>query len=300
MNPRRIPSVVRPGPASARPAIVAMLQAAALVLAAPGTAGAQERDQVERRVQSVGTLIESSSAARQIEASGDAAAREKRDNARLIHREAGAALRAGDAAQASRLLDQAAREMMAGARLARPEQVAGEKAQRDFDARLASARALLAAQERITAEKGGQRESVEATQRIAGLVADAERRAAAGQIAEARPLVDRAYLTARVSIEAMRRGDTLVRSLNFASKREEYAYELDRNETHRMLIQVLLADRKDAAALMQGFVERARSLRAEAEGEAGRGDHEAAIRRLEDSTRELVRAIRAGGIYIPG
>ncbi len=273
-----------------------------LVLATP--VHAQERDQLERRLQSVGTLIESSSAARQIESSGEPAAREKRDNARLIHREAAATLQGGDMPAAARLLDQAAREMMNGARLARPEQVNGAKAQRDFDARLDSARALLTAQQRITAEKLADKsagaDAQAATRQIEALIRDAERQAAAGRVEQARPLVDRAYLTARVSIESLRRGDTLVRSLQFGSKREEYDYEVDRNDTHRMLIQVLLADRRDALALMQPFMDRAARLRAEAEASAHQGDHTAGIRRLEDATRELVRAIRAGGIYIPG
>lgn len=273
---------------------------ATLLLALSVAAQAQDNEQLQRRLQSVGTLIESSSAARQIESSGEAAAREKRDNARLLHREATATLQSGDAPGAARLLDQATREMMNGARLARPDQVVGVKNQRDFDARLDSARALLVAQQRITLEKGSRAEALQATRRIEGLILDAERRVAAGRLDEARPLVDRAYLLARVSIESLRRGDTLVRSLQFASKREEYAYEIDRNDTHRMLIQLLLSERKDAAALMQGFVDRAAGLRREAEAAAGRGEHEAAIKGLEDATRELVRAIRVGGIYIPG
>jgi hypothetical protein len=190
--------------------------------------------------------------------------------------------------------------MMCGVRLARPEQVEGVKAERDFRARLDSARALLAAQQRITQEKGRTAEAVAATRQIETLIGQAEQRAAAGRIDEARPLIDRAYLSARVAIEGMRRGDTLVRSLQFGSPREEYDYEVDRNDTHRMLIQVLLADRKDAAAAMQGPLERAAALRGEAEAAAGRGEHTLAIQRLEASTRELVRAIRAGGVYIPG
>ena len=261
---------------------------------------AQDRAQLERRLQSVGTLIESSSASRQIESSGEAAARAKRDNARLMHREAAALFKSGDAAAASKMLDQAAREMMNGARLARPDQVAGAKHQRDFDAQLDSARALLVAQQRITQEKGNNAEALDATRRTEALVQDAVRLVAAGRVEEARPLVDRAYLTARVSIESMRRGDTLVRSLQFGSKQEEYEYELDRNDTHRLLIQLLLADRKDATPQMQGFMERAATLRGDAEARAKKGDHEAAVKGLEDSTRELVRAIRAGGIYIPG
>jgi len=272
----------------------------ALALLLHGAALAQDREQLERRLQSVGTLIESSSAAKQIEASAEPAARERRDNARLIHREAAASLQGGDMPAAARLLDQAAREMMTGARLAKPEQVAGAKAQRDFDVRLDSARALLTAQQRITAEKGNQPEAVLATRRIEEQIADAQRRAGAGQLDEARSAVDRAYLTARVSIEAMRRGDTLVRTLQFASPREEYDYELDRYEAHRLLIQVLLADRKEPTPAMRGYIERAATLRTEAEATARKGEHAGAIQRLEEATRELVRAIRAGGVYIPG
>ena len=51
---------------------------------------------------------------------------------------------------------------------------------------------------------------------------------------------------------------------------------------------------------MQAFTDKAAALRRDAEGQARNGDHAAAIRLLEDSTRELVRAIRSGGIYIPG
>lgn len=273
-------------------------------LAGTGAALAQDREQLERRLTSVATLIEQSSVARQIESSGDAAARGKRDSARLIHREAGVSLRAGDGAAAARLLDQATREMMDGARLARPEQVTGEKIRRDYDARLDSVRALLGAQQRIAQEKGAARDATEATRSIEQQIEVAQRLAAAGQLDQARPAIDRAYLTARVSIETLRRGDTLVRSLNFADKREEYAYELDRNDTHRMLITVLLADRKDASgampAGMQAFVDRAATLRSDAETQARAGDHAQAVRTLEDSTRELVRAIRTGGIYIPG
>lgn len=283
------------------------LGAAALALIAswsttPSLAQAPDRESLDRRLQSVGTLIESSSASRQIDSSGVPAARERRDNARLIHREAGVLLRANELPQAAKLLDQAAREMMDGARLARPEQVTGEKNRRDFDARMDSARALLAAQQRITQEKQAGPEAQATTRRIEQQVAEAAALAGQGRHDEARALVDRAYLTARVSIESMRRGDTLVRSLHFASAREEFDYEVDRNDTHRMLIHVLQADRKDTSLSpqMQAFVDRAAALRRDADAQARAGDHATAIRTLEESTRELVRAIRAGGLYIPG
>lgn len=302
---KRIPSVALLSLASA----IAMAQAPATA-PAPGSGPASapapvlDRAVLERRLVSVGTLIESSSAARQIDSSGVAAARDRREKAMQLHRDAQAALSSGNLAGAAKLLDQSTREMMEGARLARPEQVTGEKDKRDFEARLESTRALLGAQQRITQEKSAGAEAQQATRRIEADIEQARQLAAQSRWAEARTVLDKAYLTARVSIESLRRGDTLVRSLNFATKKEEFEYELDRNETHRMLINVLLADRKDARGAMppamQPFIDRAEAMRRDADAAARSGDHAAGIKLLEDSTRELVRAIRAGGIYIPG
>lgn len=270
------------------------------LLHTPLQAATDDDGALARKLQSVATLIETSSAARQIDTSGVAAAREKRDNARLVHREAAAALAAGDADGARRLLDEAAREMMAGVRLARPEQVTAEKTRLDYEARLGSARALLAAQQRITQEKQAGPAAAEAATSIEARIAQAQALAAQGRYEQARPLLDGAYLQARVSIESLRRGDTLVRSLSFASAAEEVAYEVDRNDAHRLLVQVVLSDRPDMRTMMQPLLDRADGLRATALAAAGRGEHAAAIEQLERSTRELVRAIRAGGLYIPG
>jgi hypothetical protein len=130
-------------------------------------------------------------------------------------------------------------------------------------------------------------------------IAEAQRMAKAGNMEAGRVELDRAYLVTKAAVSSLRSGDTLVRSLEFASKEEEYRYEIDRNDTHQMLVKVLL-DGKPETAQTRSFVERAAKLRAQAESAAARRDHAGAIQILEDSTRELVRAIRGAGIYIPG
>ena len=85
--------------------------------------------------------------------------------------------------------------------------------------------------------------------------------------------------------------------------REEYRYELDRNDTHLMLIKVMTADKPRMTAMdgvPKGFADKAAELRKQAEQASRSGDHSAAIEWLEASTRELVRAIRSLGIFIPG
>ncbi len=278
----------------------------ALALCAAAAAPAQtraplDRAQLERKLASTSTLIETSSGARQIEASGASEAVGRRAKARELHAKAGEALRAGDLEASSKLLDEASRAMFEGVRLAAPQQVADAKQRTDYNARLESTRALVEAQKRIAKEKGGPRAGEPAAQAEA-LIAEGEKLVAAGRLADGRAKLDQAYLTVKAAIGTAREGDTLVRSLNFATPAEEYHYEIDRNDTHRMLVDMLLKDKRGGTmdAMVDQAVTASARLRRQAEAEAARNDHKAGIKTLEESTRELVKAIRAAGVYIPG
>lgn len=272
-------------------------------LTAAQTRPPPDREQLERKLASTSTLIESSSGARQIQASGEARAEEQRNRARDLHRRAGEALRAGDLEGAAKLLDKAALAMFDGVRLSSPEQVTQPKQRADFDARMESTRVLLEAHKRIAAEKNVGPRAGDLTRSVESLLANAATMASSGRLAEARQAVDQAYLAVKAAIGGMRDGETVVRSLTFATKTDEYHYEIDRNDTHKMLIQVLLKDKRGAGsvdAMVEQALAAAAKLRAQAEQEAARRDHEAAVRTLEESTRELVKAIRSAGVYIPG
>lgn len=278
---------------------------------APGSAasrlsasgGQVDRAQLEVRFRSVGTLIEQSSGAKQIEASGDARAQEKRAEAQQIYRSAQEAFAAEDYSKASTLLSQASMTMFQAVRLAAPEQVTAAKKKADFNARLETVKAMLDAHKRIAKEKSAGPASEETNRAIEKSLAEANALAAEGKYAEGRLVLDKAYLVAKASIASLRGGDTLVRSLNFASKEEEYHYEIDRNDTHQMLIQVLLSEKRDSADInnmVNRFLDKAKVLRVQAEEAAARKDFATGIKLLEESTAEVVRAIRNAGIYIPG
>jgi hypothetical protein len=270
--------------------------------ASPAPSAPPTREQVERRVTSATFLVEQSSAARQVDSGGNAEAKQRREKARQLLTDARAALAAGDVAQAHKLVDGAARTMMEAVRMSAPDQITAGKERSDFEARLTSTRALLEAQQRIAAEKGAGARNAELMQRIEGMVAEAQKLATAGNLKEARRMLDQAYGASRAAIGGLRGGDTLVRSLNFASKEEEYAYEIDRNDTHKMLVQVLLQDKRSAStdAMVERALKTADDLRKQAEQQASRKEFDSGVRSLEESTKELVRAIRAAGVFIPG
>ena len=260
-----------------------------------------DRVQLERRLAAVGFLLEKSSAARQIEASGDAGAQERRAQALERHRQAQEAFKADDLAATARLLSEASVLIMEGARRAAPAQINGVKERSDFDARMASVKALLAANRRVIAEKNGAPEAAQTSGTIENMVDAATQLAAAGKLPEGRALLDQAYVAAKAAIASIRSGDTLTRSVHFASKEEEYQYELERYNTHRTLIQSLLAQQRDAPdASLKELIDNATRLRGAAERAAAAGDHAAAVTQFEESTRELLRAIRSLGISVPG
>ncbi len=264
-------------------------------------AQAPDRAQIERRLESVGTLIEKSSGARQVEASGVAAATARHAEARVAYQEARAAFDAGELAKASELLSGASLMMLQAVRLGAGEEVGAKKNQADFAVKHKSVTALLEAHNRIATEKGAGASTQESTRQIEKLLAEADRQAAANDIDTARNTLEQAYLLTKVSVSSMRTGDTLVRSLNFATKAEEYHYEIDRNDTHQMLIKVLVGDNKAGMSdNARAFLDKAGALRTQAEAAAARGEFEQGISLLEQSTTELVRTIRMSGVFIPG
>lgn len=260
-----------------------------------------DRGQLEQRFESVRTLIERSTAARQIDATGDDAAREKHAQAREAFRQAEAALARGDLRVASERLSQASVTMFTAARDATPRTLSDDKARVDFRNKRDSVLALLDAQQRIATEKSREAEARESSAQVKQLLDEADVQAGQGDTGAARATLERAYLIAKASIGTLRGGDTLVRSLHFSSPQEEYDYELDRNDTHQMLIKVLLDEKKTQFdPQVRKFLAQAGTLRGQAEAAASRGQHADAIELLESSTGELVKAIRNAGVYIPG
>ncbi|MBI2565563.1 MAG: hypothetical protein HYV63_00840 [Candidatus Schekmanbacteria bacterium] len=270
----------------------------------PPALPAQEVDRAALllQVDFVHKLIEESSAAKQVEEAGIPEAAELRATARELYEQAQQELKAEALPAAKALLDSATKKMFEAVRAAGKDEVVAEKRGVDFDNRLASLDALVKALGEISKEKG--KDSAALLAQLAEQRASAVSLRTSGDLGKARTVLDGAYQQTRQSIEELRRGDTLVRSLNFASKKEEYAYELDRNDTHRMLLEVLSKERsgedKGLEEMVQKLVATANEKRSQAEHEASMQRFENGIALLEEATTQLIRALRLSGTYIPG
>ena len=247
-------------------------------------------------------LIEESSAAIRVDESGNKWAKVIKDSARERYDKAVIAYTNGDYDEVKPLLSEAVALMRKSVAAMKDTERTEGKSYRDYQNRRASVDALLAAHERISTEKQMQAAHDALRQEVEKEIATAEALVNSGQIDSGRIHLDAAYDSLRIGIKALRGGDTLVRTLEFDSDQDEYEYELDRNDTHLMLVQVLLAERLEDEAVREKarpMLEGAARLRAEAETQAREGDYQSAIESLEMSTKELVKAIRGAGVYIP-
>lgn len=184
------------------------------------------------------------------------------------------------------------------AKPAAPVAAADPREQKEYAARKDSTKALRDALARIAEEKNDDkgRAEVKVVDKLMG-DADAE---LADNARRGRAILDHAYLRTKVQIERLRGGETLVRTLQFDSKGDEYRYEQDRNETYRMLIPMLVPNGSAREAQLKGTLERAVKLRADADAQAKRNELDNALKTIDESTAEYQKAIRNAGVLLPG
>ena len=256
---------------------------------------------MDPRMGQVVKLIYTSSGARQVMESENPKAHEYHNKAKALYEQA---TQASEKQEASRLLDEAVKSMYTAIRSASPEKVLASKKKADFEKLQRSVDTFIEQHERISEEKGSGGEGQALRAQVKTLGVEAEKLFAAGRTDDAQKLLRESFEMLRDSIESMREGETLVRSLNFANKKDEYDYELERYKSQRLLVDVLLESKRAAspyvAKQVDGFITVAEEGRTKAEVAAGKGDYEAAITMLEDARKQIVRALRSGGIYVPG
>jgi len=248
-------------------------------------------------------LITTSSIAKQILASQNVEAKSLQEQAREYFEKARKASEAGDNEAAKEYINKAKATMFKAGQQLGNKKSSTEKAKQDYTHRYNNVEALLTALQRINKENGRSEKGDKIEKDIKKKMQEAQNTYEKGDVKKAKELIDVAFTTAKNSLIELRDGKTLVRSLNFANKEEEYHYELDRNDTHKMLVKVLLKDKMKnpkTAVHVKENMEKADALRAEAEQLAKAKKFTEAVETLENSTKQIVRAIRAAGIYIPG
>lgn len=273
------------------------------VPAADAEAEPSTSQDISSRLGYVERLLTESSAAKKIESSGDPQALKLKADAQVHFDKAKGLSESGDAEAAQAELGEAIRLLTEAAKAANGDAKVTQKQTDDYGKRRESVEALATAHGRIADEKGLGDMNDELQAKVSAQLAASDALLQDGKAEDARAMLDETYEAIKTSLEQLRGGDTLVRELHFETKEDEYLYELDRNDTHQMLVQVLFAEKMESSpmrATAETFISKAVSLREDAESAAGKKKYEEAITLLEESTKELIRAIRSAGVYIPG
>lgn len=257
---------------------------------------------VGQNIEFVERLIHESVAAKQILESNNQEAHNLREKALRQMQVAREAEAKGDSKAVAEALHEAKTAIFKGMQLV-GQKVVAEKKQENYQKKRQSLESLLQAHERIVAEQDSDPASLEVGEFARSKLDEARAQSDQGNYAEALNLTNSAYLSVKLSLTKLREGKTLVRSLNFETREDEYQYELGRNNTHNMLVNTVLKEKRNdprLGKLMDIPMKQAENLRSQAEAEAANGDYETAIRTMEQSTRQIIKAIRMAGIFIPG
>lgn len=246
-----------------------------------------------QRYEFVGNLIERSSSAKQLEKSGTPEGKQLHQQARDTRAKAKESIAAGNLEQADAQLREATQLMMKAVRMAHPEEINAEKLKNDFNNRRDSVKTLLTTGQRVAGEK---RTAKPEFLKAEGLLKEAEALAAANKYADGKVKLDAAYLLIKDAVRDMRGGEELTADKNFATKADEYKYEQARNDDYQGLIAGVIKGQTDPT--WEEAAKKARVTREEADGVAKGGDHETALRKINESTNQLKSILRRAGFPI--
>lgn len=275
---------------------------------APGTqaaGGGQTTPQqrlLENKLKLLEKLIYDNPAVQRIEGSDNAEAKALLQTARAAHERAGSELALARLDKCESYLNEGLRAISDASRrvsAATSDASAAQTRYQELHARVQSFKEAFA---RVTTDKGSQVSGVLDDTRVQQLTDEAQRlseerryRDAADRLNEAAKLLEAALA------EALHQ-KTLVYALKFNSPEEEYAYEVERNRSHMMLIKLLLARESlptGSREYILSMVDQSEKRRLEAQSLAAHGETDKAIAMMEDATKSLVQALRSGGMAIP-
>lgn len=179
-------------------------------------------------------------------------------------------------------------------RLAMASTLDSNELRQSYARRDASVRSLQAAFERVAKEKNVSQSVLTDTRK---LQSEATFAADAGQYPMAIAKLDQAYLFVKTALAGLRGGSELIASKSFETPEQEFQYEMARNDDYAQLIRGLL-DRSPERSDWIGLQLHSKRLRDTADQDARAHEWKDALLRINESTGDLKKILRAAGFPI--
>lgn len=256
----------------------------------------QQRRLAEQKLKLVEMLVNSPAA--QTAAARDADSATLIERSRGLLKDARAALASQSHTDAMRVLDEALRNVSrANSRTAAglPDSVQRQRLQ-DMSEQVATYRASLADLARNPKVSA---EAQSALLRVDALADEGRKLTAAGRLGDANRKMTEAYKLQVEEISRLRAGEVVTMSLKFDSPADEYVYEQKRFQSNEILVGMMIAEGRaegDKRRLVDGFVQEAGRLRADAINQAISNNHKEAVTAMEKAFGQLNRALQAMGV----
>jgi hypothetical protein len=285
-------------PSKPIPSLVLLCLLALGISAQAAEAPDARRTSLEQKLKLVSSVL-SGSKAKQAATSDNAEARTQIAKAQQLADAARESLAKGDLDQAGAALDQALKAVSAASsQSSKNLDVAAQRARHaELNEQVQTYRASLADLRKDPKHAAGAGTALE---KLDNLTTEAGKLAAANKYTEANKLLADAYLHAANSLTTLRAGQTVTLSLKFDTPADEYAYEQKVNQSHEMLVEMMMAENKTAALTEAAnrILDDNRRAKVEADKQAKAGKHPEAIRTLEGATTQLKRALQSFGMPI--
>lgn len=285
--------------------LLVIVSLVSLVFAPINQSVANESDRHKAQLDSVARLLGQSSVSKQVLNSENDAAIQHYKLAKSSYEAAVAAYRNGDVDESKALIKKAKGELFEAVVYANIKGVdkAKEKDRQNYDSKRRSVTALLDALDRVSANKGRVEQNKAVVDSATKLISKADDLYFEKQYVAGIAALNKALRDIENAISSMRTGDTLVRSLSFASPVDEYKYELERNNTHFMLLDMCLAESgKTAAEKKAGLRVKklAEEHRGKAEAYAKQNKYKEAVKQMERSTMNIFGELKKSNTFKAG
>ena len=266
--------------------------------AAAQTAADPEQQQrlAEQKLRLVEVLVNAPAAQAAATRDSDAAALIERS--RSLLKEAREALAAQRPVDASKALDEALRHVSKASGSGAPGLSDSVQKQRlqDMSEQVATYRGSLFDLAK-DAKSGATAKN--ALERVDALADEARRLAGAGRLGDANRKMAESYKLAVEEISRLRAGEVVTMSLKFNSPAEEFAYEQKRVQSNEILVNMMLAEGRaegDKRRMVDGFVQEAVRLKAEAVNHTLNNNFNEAVTQMEKAFVQLNRALQSMGV----
>lgn len=266
---------------------------------------ADENAQQQLKLDTIVKLLNSSSVSENILSSNSEVAVQYYNLAKAAHKHAVIAFKEGDIEKSNLFIKKATDALSDATMFANMNKgTTNVDADRHkYDETRESVEALMKAVHRVAEEKGANEDNKEMLEQVNELNKQAKKYAADEMYVEASRKLELILSLVRTNIVNLKMGDTLVRTLTFANPKEEFRYEIDRNDAHFLLMKTFFSERPSSAddnEKFSGEIKTARQLRQKAEDYANSKEYKHAIKALEESSNILIGIIRMAGTKIPG